>query len=118
MSSIWARPMYLQKVQRRGSHCRALIGTSMELSISWCSNIRMIPSRAIMVVPTIFLAVSPCFSQSKPPARDPSAASTKTSTVEFLEPATTKIEDLFKQADVAVVVKILSGDTEHYQQAV
>jgi hypothetical protein len=39
-------------------------------------------------------------------------------TVEISEPATVTITDLFKQADVVVVVEILSGDSENYETAV
>jgi len=34
------------------------------------------------------------------------------------EPATVKVEQLLKQADLVAVVQILSGDTEHYPSAV
>jgi hypothetical protein len=34
--------------------------------------------------------------------------------VTLSEPATVKIDDLFKQADLVAVVKVLSGDSEHY----
>jgi hypothetical protein len=41
-----------------------------------------------------------------------------TSTITINEPATVKIDDLVKQADTVVIVRILSGDTEHYPTAV
>ena len=34
------------------------------------------------------------------------------------EPARVKVEELLKQADLVAIVRILSGDTEHYPQAV
>jgi|HubBroStandDraft_6_1064221.scaffolds.fasta_scaffold88603_2 hypothetical protein len=39
-------------------------------------------------------------------------------TVTISEPATVKLEDLFNQADVVATVRILSGDTEQYPNAV
>ncbi|MGO9095269.1 MAG: hypothetical protein ACLQGV_08600 [Bryobacteraceae bacterium] len=38
--------------------------------------------------------------------------------VEIFEPATVNISDLFKQADVVAVVRVLSGDSEHYPTVV
>ena len=42
----------------------------------------------------------------------------ETQTVTITEPATVKVEDLFKQADLVAIVRVLSGDTEHYPTAV
>jgi hypothetical protein len=38
--------------------------------------------------------------------------------IEISDPAAVKIEDLYKQADIVAVVHILSGDSEHYSDAV
>ncbi len=38
--------------------------------------------------------------------------------IEISEPATVNLGDLFKQADVVAVVYILSGDSEHYPDAI
>lgn len=78
----------------------------------------MLNHRTFAFAPAILLAVSPCFSQNKPPARDASQASSKTTRIEISDPATVKLEDLFKQADIVAVVEILSGDAEHYPQVV
>ncbi|MFZ0818816.1 MAG: hypothetical protein WAM91_02020 [Candidatus Acidiferrales bacterium] len=72
----------------------------------------------LLFLPLTLLAASPCLSQDKPPAKDPSQAKVKTQVVENSEPAPVKLEDLFKQADVVAVLKILSGDTEHYSATV
>jgi hypothetical protein len=65
----------------------------------------------------IFLMMLVCFAQNKPPAKNSSPAGTEM-TVEISDPASVKIEDLFKQADMVGIVKILSGDSEHYSQAI
>jgi hypothetical protein len=38
--------------------------------------------------------------------------------VTITEPGVYKLKDLFANADVVAVVKVLSGDTEHYEHAV
>jgi len=65
----------------------------------------------------ILLAAWACFPQNKPHSRNASSTRT-TTTVEISEPATVKLEDLFKQADLVAVVKIQSGDSERYSQTV
>jgi hypothetical protein len=39
-------------------------------------------------------------------------------TVEITEPGVYNVSELFKQADIVAVVKVLSGDTENYEHAV
>ena len=39
-------------------------------------------------------------------------------TVKINEPAPVKVEDLMKQADLVAIVRLLSGDIEHYPKAV
>jgi hypothetical protein len=39
-------------------------------------------------------------------------------TVEITEPGIYNVSELFKQADIVAVVKVLSGDTENYEHAV
>jgi hypothetical protein len=46
------------------------------------------------------------------------AFSQETKTVEITEPAVYKLADLFAAADVVAVVRIVSGDAEHYDSAV
>ena len=45
-------------------------------------------------------------------------ASTQSEVVTITEPGVYKISDLFKEADVVAVVKIVAGDTENYNHAV
>jgi len=45
-------------------------------------------------------------------------AQQQTVTQTIREPAQVRIEELFKQADLVAVVRILSGDTEHYSPTV
>ncbi len=53
-----------------------------------------------------------CFLVSAPIAK----AQEQTATIS--EPAPVKVEELLKQADLVAIVRILSGDTEHYPRAV
>lgn len=46
------------------------------------------------------------------------AAASAQVTVKISEPAIVKVEDLFKQADSVAVIRIVSGDLEHYPTAV
>jgi len=62
--------------------------------------------RIFLLVATVGCAYSQLISQSKQP------------TVTISEPATIKLADLFKQADVVALVKTVSGDTENYDVAV
>jgi hypothetical protein len=72
----------------------------------------------LLVFPLMLFMTWAYFPQEKQQSKDPSVASLVTRGGEISEPATVKIEGLFKQADVVSVVKIVSGDTEHYSQAV
>lgn len=47
-----------------------------------------------------------------------SVAAGQVKQIEISEPATVNLEDLFKQADIVAAVYILSGDSEHYPDAV
>ncbi len=78
----------------------------------------MLITRALSFLPLSLLVVSSCFPQEQPPAKDPSKGQTKVTSIEIREPATVKLEDLFKNADVVAVIKIQSGDTEHYSTVV
>ncbi len=78
----------------------------------------MVYIRSLLILLSTLLAACPCLSQENPPAKDPSLGQVRTQSVAISEPATVKVEDLFKQADVVAVVKILSGDTEHYSATV
>src|SRR4051794_33223083 len=55
-------------------------------------------------------------------AQDKSSASIKTcrnaDCVTITEPGRVKVEELWKQADLVAVVKIVSGDTENYPSAI
>ncbi len=73
--------------------------------------------RATAFLLVSLMAASTCVSQNKPAAKN-SAPSKTEMTVETSEPASVKLEDLFKQADLVAVVKILSGDSEHYSQTI
>ncbi|MCU1242939.1 MAG: hypothetical protein JWO71_3665 [Candidatus Acidoferrum typicum] len=53
-----------------------------------------------------------CFIVSAPIAKSQEQRTT------ISEPAPVKIEELLKQADLAAIVRVISGDTEHYSQAV
>jgi len=39
-------------------------------------------------------------------------------TISIIEPAPVRVEDLMKQADMVAIVRVLSGDIEHYPKAV
>jgi hypothetical protein len=81
------------------------------------SNVEMFCKNFLRVFLLSVLAASPCHSQDKPPnpstPKPPTIVTTTTT-----EPANVKLEDLFKQADIVAVVKIISGDTEHYSPTV
>jgi hypothetical protein len=64
------------------------------------------------------LALVPsCLAQDKPKA-SVEAGSRQTQIITIVEPGKIRIEEMFRHANLVAIVKIVSGDTEHYQMAV
>src|SRR5439155_21429754 len=72
---------------------------------------------SVLIITGLFGAADAASAQDASSAKI-SVTTTTGQQVNISEPASVKIEALFKQADLVAVLRIVSGDTEHYSTAI
>jgi hypothetical protein len=65
-----------------------------------------------------FFPLQTCIGQTHISVNSSGTPETETVTIDIKEPATIKLKQLFKMADIVAVVRIVSGDTENYKTAI